>query len=341
MEIDKIRTDVPKRHGLAGYAPFVSIVVRSFQRPEALLELVERLRLQNYPSFEIVVVEQSNNPGLEARLASLRDSRLKVIACSPLGAPAARNEGIRHTCGDILVFIDDDDLPIDDEWLTNHVANYSNPLCMGVVGRLTDNPGQIQRPRFPRLVHRLAFRYTFFKDPMTYAWGSLRKEGIDFLIGSNASVRRSLIERIGGWDEGIPVGEEQSFSFKFARNRKPGEQFIYDPKPIIWRRVNIEGGLNRRSKPDWYIRELNARISYYHDVVAYYFPWRVRLLYPIFLLRTLEQVWEWIWDPDNNNRDAMERFKACAAVVLHLPVSLHRRWRQGSSNRVSRIDHLI
>jgi len=332
----------PERPGLPPFRPpFVSVVVRSFRRSRALWELLGRLLLQNYPSFEIVVVEQSEDNELQRRLASLRDDRLKVIVRPPLGAPAARNEGVRHSDGEILVFIDDDDLPVGDAWLTRHVDNYSNPLCVGVVGRLLSDPERLPKPRFPRLVRRIAFHHTFLKDPVTYAWGSLRKEGLDFLIGSNASVRRSLVERIGGWDEGIPVGEEQSFAFKFARDRKPDERFIYDPEPLVWRRVDIEGGLDRRSGPDWHLREFEARIAYYHDVVGYYFPWRLRLLYPIFILRAIEQVWEWIWDADNNGHSTRERAMACAAVVRRLPILLWRRWRHSATSQVRRVDHLI
>lgn len=338
-EIDVVEPDSPgSPHSTA---PFASVVVRSFRRSQTLWELLGRLLSQNYPSFEIVVVEQSEDNELQRRLASLRDDRLKVLVRPPLGAPAARNEGVRHAHGEIIVFIDDDDLPLGDDWLTRHVANYSNSLCMGVVGRLVRDPARISRPHFPRLVRSIAFHHTFLKDPVTYAWGSLRKEGLDFLIGSNASVRRSLVERIGGWDEGIPVGEEQSFAFKFARNRKPGERFIYDPEPLVWRRVDIGGGLDRRSGPDWHLRELDARIAYYHDVVGYYFRWRLRILYPIFLLRAVEQVWEWIWDADNKSHSTRERALACAAVVRRLPILVWRRWRRIDSSRVRRIDHLI
>jgi glycosyltransferase involved in cell wall biosynthesis len=306
--------------------PLASVIVRSYRRPAALIELVDRLCAQQYPHFEVIIVEQSGDPGLLGALAARRDPRLRVVERPPLGAPGARNEGVRHARGEVLLFVDDDDLPIGTDWIEGHMANYADPRCMGVNGRLAACAAGAPAPRFPRLVRWASLRHTFFKDPWTFAFGSLRKDGIDFLVGSNASVRRSLIERIGGWDEGIPMGEEQSFAFKFARARRPGEHLTYDPRPQVWRRVNIDGGLDRRSARDWYRRDLEGRVIYYHGVVAHYFPWRFRLLYPLYLLRVLEQVLIWLWDADNADRGFGERLRATLLTVAEFPAI---EWRLG------------
>lgn len=304
----------------------VSVIVRSHRRPHALLELVARLRAQDYPTFEVVIVEQSGDPELIRRLHALGDPRLVVDVQPPLGAPAARNEGVRRASGDILICIDDDDLPVGNDWIAAHVRNYADPACLGVNGRLSARPDDATAPRFPRLVRWAALRHTFLKDPWTFAFGSLRKQGVDFLCGSNVSVRKSVIARVGGWDEGVPMGEEQSFAFRLARARRPGEYLVFDPSPVVWRRVNIEGGLDRRSGPDWYRKELIGRVVYYHGVVGHYFPWRFRLLYPLYLLRTVQQVMIWIWDADNAGRSMGDRLRASFKTMVELPSI---EWREG------------
>jgi len=316
--------------------PSVSVIVRSYQRPQALLELVERLLKQDYPAFEVVVFEQSNDSDLLDRLASFKAPDLCVVAAPPTNAPAARNAAIRHSRGDILVFIDDDDLPIGEAWISGHVRNYEDVLCMGVVGRLVSDPTRMQGPRFPKLVRLLAMRHTLFKDTRAYAHNTLEKKGIDFLIGSNSSVRRSLVRRIGGWDEGIPMNEEQSFAFKFARMKLKGEYFKFDPTPMMWRRTNIKGGLARREAEGWHLREIEARLFYYKHVVGHYFPIRYALLRPLFVLRALTQVLEWIWDPDNGERTTRER--ARASIDLFLGVFrwvFSRRFSEGEIRRVT------
>jgi glycosyltransferase involved in cell wall biosynthesis len=321
--------------------PFVSVIVRAFRRPGPLEELIARLRAQTYPAFEIVVVEQSEDPALLARLEALGDPRLRVLARPPLGAPGARNEAIRHARGDILLLIDDDDLPVGDGWIAAHVAAYQDPLCVGVVGRLSSHPAGKTSVRFPRITRFRALRYTFWKDTWGYVNGPLPKRGARFLIGSNASVRRALVERVGGWDEGIGYGEEQSFSFRFHRSRRRGEYFAYDPAPVIHRRVDVPGGLDRRTSADWYRQELAGRVAYYHRVVGHYFPWRFRLLYPLFVARAVQQAWGWIWDNDNKRRGTWGRVAATLGVIRRLPGSIWRDgWRPppGGIRRQPRLD---
>ena len=315
--------------------PWVSVIIRSYHRPQALLQLVERLRTQSYPRFEVVILEQSSDPRLVDHLNALHDPRLHVVVSPALDAPAARNAAVRLSHGAILVFIDDDDLPLGDDWIAHHVANYWDARCMGVVGRLVSHPGRLQGPRFPRLVRGLAMRYTLFRDTRAFAHNTLRKVGIDFLIGSNASVRRSVIERVGGWDEGIPVSEEQSFSFRFARLRQGQEHFTFDPRPVIWRRTDVPGGLQRRTGNDWYLRELEARLFFYRHVVRYYFPGRYRLLRPLFLPRAMLQVLEWIWDPDNRNHSFFHRVWASLDLLLRGVTVL--RGRRFSPNNIRRM----
>lgn len=318
---------------------FVSVVVRSYKREKALRELVERLRRQSYPHFEVVILEQSDDPRLVSGLEAIGDPRIRVVVAPPQNPPAARNEAIRHARGEILLFIDDDDLPLSDEWIERHAGNYRDATCMGVVGRLVADPEKIRSPRFPRVVRHFAMRHTIFKDTIALAHNTVRKEGIDFLIGSNASVRKALVERIGGWDEGIPMNEEQSFAIKFARRRAPGEKFVFDPSAVMWRRTDVPGGLNRRAGEDWHLRELEARLFYYKHVVGYYFERRYRTLFPLFWARGIEQVLIWIWDSDNDHRSFRERLRASLELVSRLPQALRsERFSADDIRRVHRWD---
>jgi len=318
---------------------FVSVAIRSYRRPQALLELVARLRRQRYSHFEVVILEQSNDPPLVREIEAVGDARIRVVVKEPVNPPAARNEAIRHSKGDVILLIDDDDLPLDDDWIERHVQNYEDPSCMGVVGRWVGDPQRIRTPPFPRLVRHFAMRFTVFKDTIALAYNTLRKEDIDVLIGSNASVRRSLLDRIGGWDEGIPMNEEQSFAIKFARQRKPGEKFVFDPTAIIWRRTDIPGGLGRRTREDWHLHELEARLFYYQHVVGHYFERRYRMLRPLFWLRGIEQVVIWIWDADNRHRSFGERLRASVEVVSGLRAVLRfQRFSESAVRRVPRWD---
>ncbi len=316
-----------------------SVIVPAFRRPKALLELVARLRIQEDARFEVIVVEQSQNPSLIAELRALGDERLHVIEAEARGLAAARNRGARAARGDVLIFVDDDDLPIGTRWVADHCENYRDPSCGGVAGRWSNHPEPDPPPRFPRLVRRLAFTYTVFKDSRTFASGSLRKENLEFITFSNASVRRELFERVGGLDEGLEWGEEDTFAFKYREVQRPGEYFVFDPKACMWRRVDVEGGWDRRSRADWHLAELARRVTYYHRVTARYFPWRFRLFYPLYVGRSIVKIEMWIWDPDNRNHSLPDRVRASLEAVARFPGILWKHGlRSGASDGAGRHD---
>jgi glycosyltransferase involved in cell wall biosynthesis len=315
----------------------VSVVIRSYQRPKALLELVQRLRIQRCAFYEVVIYEMSDDPELVRKVREI-DPRVRIVVGPQRDPPAARNEAVRHARGDIILFIDDDDLPIGPRWIERHLINYRDPACMGVVGRATSSPEDKNRPRFPHFWRHGAMRHTFFKDTVARAGNTLRKRDITCLPGTNTSVRRSLIERIGGWDEGIPMHEEQSFAIKFQKMRRPGEYLVFDPNPLILRRTNLPGGLDRRTRSDWFAHELEARLFYYEHVVGHYFPHRYRLLYPLFVLRGLQQVLFWIWDGDNAHWPLAERIRATALLGPALMEA--RRRRRFPASAVHRVAHV-
>jgi glycosyltransferase involved in cell wall biosynthesis len=260
---------------------FVSVAVRSYHRLPQLFELIAALQRQCYPRFEIVVIEQSVAEREQYRNEFTRvseDARVRVLEYPALGAGAARNEAARQARGEIVLFIDDDDLPLGDDWIQAHVENYVDPACVAVSGRHALRPLEPASDS-PRS-QRLCLRYSWLKMPRGRTNYGCRILGVTQVAGTNASIRRSAIERAGGWDD-AQDHDEDSFNFRFARVKGKHEYFAFDPKPVILRRLDVRGGLDRRQQT---VRQrLLTELRYSHGVVRRYFPLRFWLLYPIYL----------------------------------------------------------
>ncbi len=273
--------------------PFVSVAVRSFKRLPQLIQLVRRLQRQRYPRFEILVIEQSVAERVHYRseLASLEhDPRVRVLEYPPLGAAGARNEATRQARGELVLFIDDDDLPLGDDWILSHAKNFVDPACVAVSGRhVLDEERDPEQYATSKNV-RLCLRYSWLKMPRGRCYHSQRIVGVTQIAGTNASIRKSAIVRGGGWDDEMDH-DEDSFNFRFARIRTPGEFFVYDPKPAILRRLDIAGGLGRRQQGVG--GRLRAELRFSHAVIRRYFPIRFWLLYPLYLWCALSRA---IWD---------------------------------------------
>ncbi len=88
----------------------VSIVVATFNRPQALGNALRSISLQTYPQFEVIVV---NDGGQDVSDVVAQWRPLMAIQYvrlpSNAGLARARNVGVRHASGDIICFLDDDD----------------------------------------------------------------------------------------------------------------------------------------------------------------------------------------------------------------------------------------
>lgn len=270
----------------------MSVAVRSYRRLPQLLELVTRLQQQDYPRFEIVVIEQSTSEReahRDALAALASDPRVRILEYSALGAGAARNEAARQARGDIVLFLDDDDLPLHQSWISAHAANYADPNCIAVSGRhVIDENIDAASYDTPKN-HRLCLRYSFLKLPRGRAFHGQRLLGVTQVAGTNASIRRSAIERVGGWDDERDH-DEDSFNFRFARVKTSDEYFVYDPHPAILRRLDVPGGLGRRQQS--VLARVRAELRFFHSVIRRYFPWRFWAFYPIYLLLAVQRAFQ-------------------------------------------------
>ncbi len=126
---------VAERRRLLENAPFISVVICTRDRPALVADCVRQLARQEYPSFEIVVVDNAPaDPGaVPAALQSL-DRRVPVryILEVRAGASMARNAGWRAAKADIVAFLDDDEVP-DRYWLAEIVRGFSARPKVGCV----------------------------------------------------------------------------------------------------------------------------------------------------------------------------------------------------------------
>jgi glycosyltransferase involved in cell wall biosynthesis len=267
------------------FDPFVTVIIRSFNRIAELRSLVHKVLAQKDVHFEVLVIDSSK--GMSAKdvyeALATSDPRVRVIHTPARGCPAAANEGVRRARGEIVAFIDDDDLPVGDEWLAAHIKNYRDPNCLGVNGFMVYAPEhRAPEPWFPKLRHWRMLSHGLFKQPRCYAYMPERKVGIDYLMGGNASIRKSAVERGGGWDEGLSYHNEHSLFLRLAKRMRPGEYLVYDPEARMEIRKDVPGGLNYR-----FSAEVRSRV----DELSRYFVWivgrecpeRIYGLFPLFV----------------------------------------------------------
>ena len=95
--------------------PLVSVIIPTFNRATMVVEAVDSVLAQSYQPLEIIVVDDGSTDDTAVRLSGYGE-RIKVIR-RPLnrGVSAARNCGIRQSCGHYLALLDSDDLWLPDK----------------------------------------------------------------------------------------------------------------------------------------------------------------------------------------------------------------------------------
>jgi len=96
------------------YIPLVSLVVPTYNRSELLSATLDSICNQSYPNWECLVVDDGSSDDSLAVLVeyAAKDGRIRFWSRqSPVkGAPACRNEGANAAKGELILFLDSDDL---------------------------------------------------------------------------------------------------------------------------------------------------------------------------------------------------------------------------------------
>lgn len=278
-------------------SPRVSVVVRSYNRLPEMCELLEVLLGQEHDSFEVIVVEQSTVVPDDAgkRLAELeKDTRLHVLRSGPLGGAKARNAGMKAARGEVVVFVDDDDVPVGTDFLTKIEARFvADPKCQGLTCRHYLGDQETPSATYRWLARPRCMRFSrVLKLPTTYARYDVAIDGVDYIHGTGGAFRASVFRRFGGWDEDTPIEDEASLGIRVSRGLPDGEYLSFDPTARLRRRLDIGGGLAKRKAgaPGFYRRMM----TFVHHIMGRYYPTRVRALYPLYVLAGWWWTCSWI-----------------------------------------------
>ena len=121
----------------------ISVVIPCFNHADFLPEAIGSVLTQNYPNFEVIVVDDGstdNTPEIVRRYPSVR-----YVYQENAGLSVARNTGLQHSRGGFLVLLDADDRLLPHALETGVSCIREHPECAFVSGhcRVIDSNGTI------------------------------------------------------------------------------------------------------------------------------------------------------------------------------------------------------
>ncbi len=303
--------------------PLISVIIPSLNRPEALRALVDDLLKQDYPAFEIIAVDQSDQPNAELINLAGQEPRLRYLKTERTGTPNAKNEGLAVARGEIVFFLDDDTRIDDPSLLQTHADNYSDESVMGVGGRVADANRRLNRAAD-------SGRTCWVDATGKISPNATGHERVDINAprGGHVSYRAEAIRAVKGFDEqfvGNAMREETDLSLRVL---KTGGLIVFEPRATVTHLGLLKGGTRSFDRRKWY-EDFFANELYFFmkHFKRRYLPWLLgRLLRPILVCAFYygRGRWSWATTPIKGFHSALKRYaKVSGQSPNH---SIWKRW---------------
>lgn len=191
--------------------PLVSIVIPTYNRAGMVSEAIDSALGQSYNKTEVIVVDDGSTDGTEGVLKRYGD-RIRVIRQKNAGCSAARNKGIEASRGEIVAFLDSDDLwlPIKIERQVAVLEKVGSSIsCCWCNTRWEKASGE-----------KIDWFDWTGLDPAFEegVWTNVADVvSTRFILFTQAiAIRRDVLSRIGGFDETLWVMEDHHMALKLA-----------------------------------------------------------------------------------------------------------------------------
>lgn len=175
--------------------PQVSVIVPAYNAGKYIDDCIQSVVSQTMPNWELIVVDDGSKDDTLAKTNkwSDKDKRIRVIHQENGGVSKARNAGIEAANGELLTFLDSDDLLVSVclEVLTEGIGNADmcvfpyDTLIEGQVVKETGNRYSIEICSIPEAYKRMGNRAVIINSPFSriFRTRKIREKGIRFKEG--------------------------------------------------------------------------------------------------------------------------------------------------------------
>ncbi len=216
----------------------VSVVIPTYNRWPLLGEAIESVLAQTVAGYELIVVDDGSTDETPKRLRDY-GSRVTVLNQGRRGVAAARNSGARRASGEYLAFLDSDDL-----W---HPRKIERQLDL-----MESDPG-VEICQTDEIWIRNGVRVNP-RNKHRKPSGDIFRASLDLCLvsPSAAMMRRGLFERVGGFDESLPVCEDYDLWLRIAKDT----EIPLIPEALVTKRG---GHADQLSRSTWGLDRFRVR----------------------------------------------------------------------------------
>lgn len=179
--------------------PRISFVVTALNSAKTIGECLKSIFDLDYPRefMEVIVIDAVSR---DATLQIAEKYPVKIFS-KPLNAPAAYNYAMKIASYEILAFVDAD-AKVEKEWLKKLIPHLNDPKTAGVSGNI--ETWNTENPWARSIGYDIKTRYARIQN-FTGRVATM-----------NLLLKRSVLEEVGGFDEGFPSQYDTELGFRIS-----------------------------------------------------------------------------------------------------------------------------
>jgi rhamnosyltransferase len=184
--------------------------MRSYNDRDVIRGTLEMIRRQTYQNYELWNFDSSSKDGTFEIVQEYNSpERIRQNDSASYNPGTVLNEAVQTVGGDVVVFINSDATPEEEDWLERLIAPLADPKVGAVYGRQTARPD---------------CRALFVKDTeRAFGDGSESGKWVHFFSMANAAARRDVLERFP-FETKVQYSEDIEWSLRL---RKAGLEIRY------------------------------------------------------------------------------------------------------------------
>jgi len=190
---------------------------------EAILSVLS----QTIADWELIVVDDGSTDQSLEIARKFESEKVQVLSQINSGASVARNRGLEQAKGEFIKFLDADDL-LDKDCLEKQISIQNelseNQIVFGDYSFIDEQGNLLHQHQFDQL--------TLLKNDPEYFFLT------HWEILITCPLHRKIhLQKIGGFDEKLPYGQESDLHFRLAN---AGVEFVYSPHKVFCYRSHGE-----------------------------------------------------------------------------------------------------
>lgn len=219
-------------------APLVSVLIPCYNAGRYIGETLESVFQQTWQNIEVIVVDDGSKDNSADVIRSFRRPSLKLVEQANRGQTAALNACLDHARGDLVQYLDADDLIAPDKIALQiaRLMNAPRAVASAEWGRFYKTP---DKTRF--------IPESTWTDLDPVDWLSLsRAGGLGMMFPALWLIPMPIVRVIGPWREDLSLNNDAEY---FTRILLAADRVLFCPGARCYYRSGLAGSLSGRKSP--------------------------------------------------------------------------------------------